>query len=446
MLFYFIFKKLCIMTVSAKFILLLCLLASVRVQAQYTVHTEDISNFWVAFDSVQTTKDSAEQVAMIQRLYADKASVGLKEFMELRGGNAKEWQAMIAESTNRLKEIRPHTLSVLEQKKILDAKLAYFKKLYPDFKQGDVYFTMGIGNSGGTTKGSHVLIGCEVAANDKPDWAVALVLHEFVHTQQKIDSFRFLKQVLIEGAADFVSELVNGKKLADIHPNGHTAFGFRNEKVVWERFKEVMFSSDLNSYGWLYGTPGVTIDDVRTIDLGYYMGHRICKSYFDNARDKAKALKDIIELDMVGWNNDAARQFVLASGYVPKEDIDFVKNTPFQHIDWKPKPVEKSIYGYTLTTDKVIFTYTVPKVMDITTVKTVNVAGSFNDWNPKNKGYVMTKSGDRTFTLELPKSAFDAAKKNMFKFVVNGDSWLEAPASAENVNESDNRNLVLGLK
>jgi hypothetical protein len=435
------------MTVMTKFMFFFFLLFSVNAQAQYAVHTEDIANFWVAFDSVQATKDSAQQVAIIQRLYVDKASAGLKEFMELRGGNAVKWQAMIAEGKDDLKEIRPHTLSVMNQKKILDEKLAYFKQLYPNFKQGDVYFTIGIGNSGGTTKGSNVLIGCEVAANDQPDWAVALVLHEFVHTQQTMpDSFSLLKQVLVEGMADFVSELVNGKALAEIHPNGHSNFGFRNEQIVWERFKEVMFSTDQNTFGWLYGSPGVTIDGVTTIDLGYYMGHRICKSYYDYATDKAKALKEIIELDFSKKDNEIARQFILASGYVPKTDIGFVKNTAFGHIEWTPKVVQKGVYGYTLTPDKVIFTYTVPKVVDITTIKTVNVAGSFNGWNPKNPSYIMTKGSNRTFTLELPKSAFDASKKNMFKFVLDGKNWQNPPESAENIEQSDNRNLILVLK
>lgn len=429
------------------FVTSIALFWAINAQAQYTVHIEDVIHFWEAYDSVQTTTDKAQQIAVIQRLYVDRGSEGLKEFMVLRGGTAEKWQEMIANDKERLAKIRPYTVSVLNQKKILDEKLAYFKQLYPDFKQGDVFFTMGIGNSGGTTEGSHVLIGCEVAANEKPDWAIALVLHEFVHTQQKmLKSYHVLGQTIMEGMADFVSELVNGKKLVDISPNGHTAFGYRSEKEVWERFKEIMFSTAENYYGWLYGAPGVTIQDVNKVDLGYYMGYRFCKSYYEKAADKTKALKEIIELDLNKDENEAARQFVLASGYVPKKDIEFVKNTPFTPIELKVKPIQKSIYGYKVLVDKVVFEYKIPKVIDIQTVQSMSVAGSFNAWNPKNAQYQMKKAGKRQFILEMPKTAFDKNKNNAFKFVMNGDNWLNAPESAQNVEQSGDGNLILILK
>ena len=44
---------------------------------------------------------------------------------------------------------------------------------------------------------------------------------------------------------------------------------------------------------WMYGpppTPGVPSD------LGYWIGRRICESYYERATDKSKALVDIIEM------------------------------------------------------------------------------------------------------------------------------------------------------
>ncbi len=32
-------------------------------------------------------------------------------------------------------------------------------------------------------------------------------------------------------------------------------------------------------------------------DLGYFMGYAICKTYYKNAKNKTKALKEIAELD-----------------------------------------------------------------------------------------------------------------------------------------------------
>ena len=36
-------------------------------------------------------------------------------------------------------------------------------------------------------EGPSLFIGCEVLANEKPDWAVNIVLHEYVHTIQNSD-------------------------------------------------------------------------------------------------------------------------------------------------------------------------------------------------------------------------------------------------------------------
>jgi hypothetical protein len=183
-------------------------LLSLQAQSQYKVYTVDITNFWEAYDSAQTTTDKDRQIDFFQRLYVERGTVGLKEFMELRGSKAEIWQMFINDDKERFERIRPYTLSVLNQKNIIDNSLEKFKTLYPDFKDGDIFFTIGIGNSWGTEKDNHVLIGSEVMATNKPDWAVPIVMHEFVHTQQNQEtSGHVLSQTIYEGMADFVSEL-----------------------------------------------------------------------------------------------------------------------------------------------------------------------------------------------------------------------------------------------
>jgi hypothetical protein len=93
-------------------VLLTCLSAPLA-PAQYQVHVEDVQRFWQAFDSVQKTSGKAQQMAIIQRLYVDKASRGLKKFMLLRGGNAEKWQDMIANGQEGLARKRPYIESVM---------------------------------------------------------------------------------------------------------------------------------------------------------------------------------------------------------------------------------------------------------------------------------------------------------------------------------------------
>jgi hypothetical protein len=424
-----------------KWVFLFLLFTGPLVKAQYQVHVEDVKNFWAMYDLLQGVTDSAAQAKIIQTEYLDKGTVGLKEFNALRSGTAANYQKYIARSKERLQKIRPYTVSVLQQKAMLDKKLEHFKQLYPGLKVGDVFFTIGIGNSGGTTKGSHVLIGCEVAASESPDWAVSLTLHEFVHTQQSPDTaFNLLSQTILEGGAEFVMELVNEKKLTALSPRGYIAFGLLNEEETWQKFKAVMFADDSDhTFGWMYGGPGVEIAGINKTDMAYYMGYRLCKSYYDKATDKTKAIRSIIELP---YDREAARRFVLASGYVPKEDIAFVSNTAFsRHPEEKKSPPAVN-YGVVQDENNIIFQYDAPPQLIKNYIDSVMVAGSFNGWKPGDSHYKMTNKGNGKFELRIPKASLEKGGQYSFKFVINGNEWLLAPATAVNRDDSGYNNLV----
>lgn len=315
--------------------LLIAFTAFQQVYAQVRLHSEDLLRFYQAFDSVLTTPDTAKQTAIIQRLYVDKAGQGLREFMELRGGTAPKWRAYIADNKEALAKKRPYILSVLNQEAELFRKLAQFKKIYPDFREGDVYFCVGIGNSGGTIRDRTVYIGTEVAASERSNWAIPLVVHEFVHTQQWMQRHynelvgnekmlqeyerthtQLLGQCIVEGMAEFVSELALGQRLAEIHPDGYIAYGLKHEKNVWDAFRKDMYKGQ-NEGGWLYAEREINGTKMR--DLGYAVGYLICKSYYDKARDKKQALNYMIGLDLT---DDNARNFLRLSGYEAKPKAD----------------------------------------------------------------------------------------------------------------------------
>ncbi|MDQ1857072.1 hypothetical protein [Chryseobacterium sp. WLY505] len=48
------------------------------------IFTSDIDNFWTAYDSIQKTNDYSGKLDLIKRLYTDKATKGLKDFMNGR--------------------------------------------------------------------------------------------------------------------------------------------------------------------------------------------------------------------------------------------------------------------------------------------------------------------------------------------------------------------------
>ncbi len=426
---------------SIAFLLCYCCFCSTLFSQDATVSVSDITNFWQAYDSVQTTTDRQKKVEFIQKLYVDKGTIGLKEMMELRGGTAEKWAEMIETAKTTLEEKRPYTLSVLQQKAIIEQKLLRLKALYPDFQGGDIFFVVGISNSGGTIKGKHVLIGTEVIANEKENWAVSTVLHEFIHTLQKPCNYHFLAHCIHEGMADFGSELIHDEgTLAERYPNSHTAFGLKNEQAVWDEFKKYMHLSLSQYFGWLYDSR--TINGQKVKDLGYFVGYQICKSYYNKATDKKKTLKEIFEWDMSSDEN--ARDVVLKSGYLNAKDEKFVKKMKFSTEIPKSKNIKKVVFGYNKTQDNLVFTYTLDKAQ--TNIKSVAIAGNFNEWKPNIADYQLQKINDTTFELKFPLSKFEKGKAYQFKFVLNGDNWQEPPANAENVSsEGGYLNLTFNL-
>ena len=178
-------------------IFLLCSFTS-SLNAQTIFHTEDIRNFYIAFDSIQTSNDYTKQQYFVQTLYLDKASFGLTYAINTSLENEKkatatDWLAMMLKAKDNFVQIRPYFNNLESQKKLLETKFAYFKSIYPEFKEGEVFLTMGLGMFGGRISGNNLIIGCELVAKETPDWAVSIVLHEYVHTMQHIynDAFNY---------------------------------------------------------------------------------------------------------------------------------------------------------------------------------------------------------------------------------------------------------------
>lgn len=81
-------------------------------------------------------------------------------------------------------------------------------------------------------------------------------------------------------------------------------------------------------------------------------------------------------------------------------------------------------------------------------IKRVNLAGDFNGWSPDNTMFVMKRSDDKLYKLVVNKRSIGKnGEVHKFKFVLNGEYWIEPPNEALNkVTGSDhNTNLYLKL-
>jgi hypothetical protein len=99
------------------------------------VFTADIDNFWTAYDSIQTTKDSLKQIDFIQKLYIDKGTKGLKTFMAVRNYTATLWVQLIRLYPKFWNSIRPNTLTAKSYAPEIEKSINKFKELYPGLKE-----------------------------------------------------------------------------------------------------------------------------------------------------------------------------------------------------------------------------------------------------------------------------------------------------------------------
>jgi len=287
------------------------------------VFTQDIDNFWIAFDSVATTRDSLQQLHYIQTLYIDKGTEGLKSFMRVRNYTADRWVMLIRRYPKFWASVRPNTLAVKTKTAAIEESILQFKALYPGLKDAKLYFTVGGLRSGGTTDSNKVLVGTEIATGDpttdvsefSTKWLagvfsqqstnniVPLNIHEYVHTQQRGEGNTLLGQSICEGAADYITELVMGTPMRTVYIN----YGYQREKELKESFQQEMYTASFKK--WLYNGGDAT----TVADLGYFMGYVICKSYYTHSADKKAAIKEIIELNYS--DTTAVESFLKRSAY-----------------------------------------------------------------------------------------------------------------------------------
>jgi hypothetical protein len=410
-----------LIAVISLFILSLSSLA----QNDQKVFTSDIDNFWIAFDSIQTTKDSVKQIRFIKNLYIDKGSKGLKAFMVARDYTAELWVNLIRLYPKFWNSIRPNTFTVKSYASQIETSIKKFKELYPNLKEAKMYFTVGGLRSGGTTMNDMVLIGSEIATgnaltdvsefpskwlegvfkNQQADNLVALNIHEYVHTQQKGNTQTLLGQAIKEGACDFITELVIGKLLQ----NNYIIYGREHDAELKEKFKLEMFSNFNGN--WLYNG-----SNARTVaDLGYYMGYAICKAYYNNAADKSKAIKEIIELNYS--DSIAIENFLKRSSYytepINKTELMQAFETKIHSVlKLEPFANGDSLVDASIKELKIVFTLPLDKKG-----YSINNGKRGKDYSPIT-GVVGFSDDGTSFTLKI-----DLKPNHEYEFIITDNSF-----------------------
>lgn len=278
-------------------------------QIDYRIITKDLDNFWLAYDSLESSLDS---VSTVQRLYIDKATPEFQKFLDLRNFTAKQYVDWIKHKPKFWKTVRPLTLAVKGKRPNIDSVYQKMLIMYPYFKAPDINFAISPIQTGGTTDKGLILIGTEIAVvnQEKVDISeidgfmgevfkhstgdiMSLVTHELIHTQQPSgdnENESLLAQAITEGSADFIASLILGEQSMN---RAIFDYGERNQKQLWMEFSaDIKAGKSFEETDWFYD-----YNSKRPADLGYYVGYKIAESYYNYASDKKQAIKEIIEMD-----------------------------------------------------------------------------------------------------------------------------------------------------
>jgi hypothetical protein len=302
----------------------------------------DIDNFWVAYEKIIADKDSVGQYKDLKEFYIDKGSQGLKSLIEVKNYADKDFIDAIAKYPKFWNSLKSNTLNVKELYPEIETDIQKLKNAYPNLKPSTIYFTIGSFRSNGTTQNNGILIGSELTLADNstiidelPEWRqpfykeynqrkniALLCTHEYIHTQQKELVENLLSMCLYEGVAEFVSCKVTGRK----SNTPAIEFGKANQRKVVNQFVSDLFIMS-NNYNWLWGE---NRNNLKVRDLGYYIGYEICERYYNLSKDKAKAIKELIELDYT--NEKEVERIVNIAKLLPKAlgelNIEYEKQRP----------------------------------------------------------------------------------------------------------------------
>jgi hypothetical protein len=271
------------------------------------VQIADVELFYRVYDAAGG-HPSAEAV---QRDYLDAGSDGLRTFARVRRTTAERIAEAIATRPEIYEKGRKCAGVLPATRKRLQKAMANLAGIYDDAKFPIVTVAIGRGRPvavGSPTTaiqiGLEALCATDFLHSDLEDRFVYVIAHEFAHAQQapmwaEREEFTVLERSLVEGAAEFLCELMAGN-VAYAHLRAKVA---GREKEIESAFAAEVDSKDLSN--WLDNT-GRHADP----DLGYWVGYRIVRAYYEKATDKKQAIRDILEMT-------DAHAFLGASGWRP---------------------------------------------------------------------------------------------------------------------------------
>jgi hypothetical protein len=274
------------------------------------IQIEDVGRFYKVYDAAGG-HPTADQ---LQHDYLDPGSDGLHQLAKIRNVTGARIADTMAKHPELYSDAKRCMVVLPRVRERLKVALRKLRQLYPQAKFPPVTIAVGRGKPVGVgSPVTGVQIGLEALCAVKwtdtnvEDRFVRVIAHEYAHVQQVqalVDDEHptVLERSLIEGAAEFTAELITGA------PGEVTVPQFKERTEGHEKEIETEFVSDEDKTDLSNWVDNSTME--KPGDLGYWVGYRIVKSYYQHASDKRRAFREILEMS-------DPKAFLAKSGWYP---------------------------------------------------------------------------------------------------------------------------------
>jgi uncharacterized protein YjaZ len=274
------------------------------------VHIEDVARFYMVYESARAHPTAVE----LQMDYLNPGSPGLHHLTQIRNVTGETIAKAIAAHPEVFSDAKRCMTSLPRVRSRSTAALEKLGELYSKAQFPPVTIAISRGKPVGVADATGVVIGLEALCAvdylnpNVEDRFVHTIAHEYAHVQQALQSPALynkpkptvLDSSLIEGAAEFIGALISGER------NFHSPYA--PPDVASGKEAELRFVVDQDKIDLSEWIDNGTLTEPG--DLGYWVGYRIVKSYYEHARDKRGAVREILEMK-------DPKAFLARSGWFP---------------------------------------------------------------------------------------------------------------------------------
>ncbi len=131
-----------------------------------------------------------------------------------------------------------------------------------------------------------------IAAHEMVHWYQSLLQGELGYVALYLEpgADTLLARAVREGGADFVASLATGKV-----QKAQREYGEQHETELWRAFRAQMEELSDDHPGWFSGRNEAFPD--APWQIGYWLGMRMCRAYYEGSEDRDEALRTILTTD-----------------------------------------------------------------------------------------------------------------------------------------------------